>query len=255
MILIVFMGLPAMEAYARPARIPVLAYHSVMPQEFYHPINADNTWILHEETFYAQMRYLYENGFTTLTSYQLLDFLHNRGDLPDNPIIITFDDGYLDNYLYAAPILRKFGFTAMMFLITGAIHEKAPEMTAYPTQFAGWPEVLAATDVFEHGSHTHAMHRAIEGRVPLAFESVENIRTDLQQSFDAPLSLNSGFAFPQGIYSRNALEALAQESVQFAFTTRRSYVNRNSNPLLLPRFLVESYWTIEMFSDIAWGRW
>ena len=234
--------------------IPVLAYHSIMPREFYYPLNVDNPWILLDEVFYEQMRYLYENGFNAVTTRQLKDFLFHEVHLPENAIVITFDDGYLDNYLYAAPILRKFGFTAMMFLITNAIQETTPAMTAYPTQFMSTAEILASVDVFEHGSHSHAMHLALGGVPPMVNESVENIRADLRQSFEAPLTFTTGFAYPHGRYSDNALTALALEGVQFAFTTHVGYVYRDTEPLLLPRFSVTSDWTMEMFSDIVWGR-
>lgn len=181
------------EFYAQNIRIPVLAYHSVMPREFYYPINVDNPWILLEDTFYLQMRYLYENGFNSVTSQQLTDFLFNSGELPPNPVVLTFDDGYLDNALFAAPILRQFGFTAMQFLITSNIAETTPQMAAYPIQFMSESEILANTDVFEFGSHTHDMHRSVRGRPLLATESVGNIKADILYSFNFPLTFTNGF--------------------------------------------------------------
>ena len=202
-----------------PSRLPVLAYHSVVSRQFYFPINEPNQYILLDEVFYEQMRYLYENGFNSITSCQLIDFLFYDGILPENPIAITFDDGYLDNYLFAAPIMRKFGFTGMVFLITGNIPETAPTMTAYPIPFISAAEILASTDVFEFGSHAHYMHRAIDGVPPFATESVENVRADIRKSFEAPLTFRTGFAYPHGRYSDNAIQALREEGVRFAFAT------------------------------------
>ncbi|MDR2167019.1 MAG: polysaccharide deacetylase family protein [Clostridiales bacterium] len=236
-------------------KIAVLNYHSIMPQQFYEPLNVDNPWILPQEVFYEHMRYLYENGFNPLTSCQLIDFLHNNADLPKNPVIITFDDGYLDNYLFAAPILRQFGFTAMQFLIGIAILDETPTMTAFPTQFMSIYEILGSKDVFEFGSHTYAMHRRNDGIPLLVSESVEAIRADLRQSFAGPLSFTTDLAYPFGISSANAREALEAEGVKFAFTTQFGYVQRNSSPLMLPRFYVTHHWTIEKFSEIVSGEW
>jgi len=231
-------------------RIPVLNYHSIMSQEFYYPLNVDNPWILSEEVFYQQMRFLYENNFTTLTADQLKDFLFYDGTLPPNPVILTFDDGYLDNYLFAAPILRQFGFTGMVFLITSAFPETTPRMTAFPTQFMSLTEINASADVFEYGSHTHDMHRNINGRPALRVESVENIRADIRQSFDnAPLTFKC-FAYPFGAYSNAAISALKEEGVQFAFSTRWGTIHRDTNPFLLPRFCVTSEWTMEFFESL-----
>ena len=235
-------------------QIPVLAYHSIKSAEFYYPINADNPWILLDDVFRAHMQYLYDNNFTPLTSNQLINYLYHDGGLPQNPIIITFDDGYLDNYLFAAPIMREFGFSGIVFLITNAIHDVSPEMAAYPTHFIGLDGILASQDVFEFGSHTHAMHRAVDGVPPLAFESVSNIRADLRQSFAGPLTFTTGFAYPHGLASDNAIEALKAEDVLFAFITRWGYVNKNTDPFLLPRFSIESTMTMEEFSEYVWGR-
>jgi len=212
--------------------------------------------IISESAFYEQMRYLYEGGFTTLSSEQLMDFLFYGGELPQNAVVVTFDDGYLDNYYFAAPIMRRFGISGMLFLLTGHIPQNAPPMTAYPTSLMSWNEVLAVADVFELGSHTHDMHRFTEDypRFPiLRTESVENIRADLRRSFEYPLTFTGGFAYPYGGYSDNAIAALRAEGVRFAFTTEPSYVYRDMNPFLLPRFTIYPDFTLEQFSDIVRG--
>ena len=219
-------------------RIPVLTYHSVMPLVYYHPINVDNPWILQEDTFYQQMRYLYENGFNTITSCQLVDFLFYEGELPPNPVIITFDDGYLDNKLFVAPILRQFGQTAMLFIVTDYIEDTPQTMTAYPMQYLSWCQIAAITDVFEIGSHAHAMHRIVDDTPMLVTESMEDILADVLESFTFPLTFTTGFAYPYGRYSRNALLALEQAGVRFAFTTREDYMTKDMPSLLLPRFSV-----------------
>ena len=238
-----------------PVRVPVLAYHSIMSHEFYYPINVDNPWIILDTVFYEHMRFLYENAFVALTAEQLKDFLFYGGDLPPNPVVITFDDGYLDNYLFAAPIMRQFGFVGMMFLITGDIAEETPAMTAYPTQFMSLAEIHAGADVFEYGSHAHHMHQFDDNGVPLlALESVENIRTDIRQSFEAPLAFQPIFAYPFGRHSPNAIQALQEEGVEIAFATHWGYVYRDTDPFVLPRFSVTPEWTAEQFSDIVRGR-
>ena len=63
------------------------------------------------EDFDRQMAYLKENGYNTINTDQLYDYMVNGAELPENPIMITFDDGYEDNYQNAYPILKKYGFT------------------------------------------------------------------------------------------------------------------------------------------------
>jgi peptidoglycan/xylan/chitin deacetylase (PgdA/CDA1 family) len=71
--------------------------------------------------FEAQMRYLADNGYHTVSLGDL--YLARKGlkNLPPNPIVLTFDDGGLDNYRVAFPILRRYGLTATFFVITGSV--------------------------------------------------------------------------------------------------------------------------------------
>ena len=70
------------------------------------------------ETFRAQMQYLADNGYTTIDLYDLSRAIVDKQDLPEKPIILTFDDGYLDNYENAYPILEEVGFKGTFFIPT-----------------------------------------------------------------------------------------------------------------------------------------
>ena len=243
---------------ATPPQIPVLAYHSVMPAEFYDEINAANPWIFHLDSFRAHMQYLYDNDFNTLSSDQVLAFLD--GDfaaLPPNPIVLTFDDGYLDNALFVAPILREFGFTAMMFVLTHNIPDEPPVMTARHTRL-GRTHMLETADVFEFGSHTHNLHHSVDGVGAMRVATADEIRADLRQSFEAPLTLFTGFAYPGGGYSDYIIDALAHEGILFAFITYVDYFRYDTHPFKIPRFSITAdyYWDdIGFFSDVVNGRW
>jgi len=245
----------AIPAAPQPPLIPVLTYHSIKSHEFYHPINTGNPWILSESAFYEQMSYLYHAGFTPLTSYQLIDFLFYGGDLPPRPIILTFDDGYLDNYLFAAPILRQFGFMGMVFLITSAIADPAPPMAAWPTPFMGFAEIESSADVFEFGSHTHNMHQVINGVAPYRAAARDEILRDILVSLEYPLTLTTGFAYPHGAHTPAAVSALTEAGIRFAFTTRTGYLHRASDPMLIPRFAITSDMSMEKFIDIVNGNY
>jgi len=211
-------------------RLPVLAYHQVLSCQWYYPFNVANPWVLSERTFEGQMRYLYENGFVTINSEQLTGFLNHGESLPPNAVMITFDDGYLDNAVYAYPIMKKFGFTGIIFMITSIIEAEPSTVRAYPAQFMSFADMKRTSGVFEFGSHTHDMHHNVRGRPLLLAESVENIRTDLRLSFEHDfMSINAGFAYPFGRHSANAVSALRQEGVPFAFATHFGYVERGSD--------------------------
>jgi peptidoglycan/xylan/chitin deacetylase (PgdA/CDA1 family)/glycosyltransferase involved in cell wall biosynthesis len=99
---------------ARPARIPVVMYHRIVdppPAGSRHGI-----WVT-REAFAAQLASLARRGFTTITFSQYAACLAGARALPARPILLTFDDGYEDNYGNAFPLLKRFGMTATIFLI------------------------------------------------------------------------------------------------------------------------------------------
>nr|WP_301290520.1 polysaccharide deacetylase family protein [Kerstersia gyiorum] len=64
------------------------------------------------------MRWLRKHGWQTLTAEQLRGFLEEGRPVPRRSVVLTFDDGYLDNWQYAHPVLKEYGFSAIMFVVT-----------------------------------------------------------------------------------------------------------------------------------------
>ena len=75
------------------------------------------------ERFAEHLRYLQENGYTTVTLDDLLYALTEGRPLPDKPVVLTFDDGYADNYEYAFPLLSGHGFIGHFFIITDFVNQ------------------------------------------------------------------------------------------------------------------------------------
>ena len=97
-----------------PQAVPVLNYHQINDQDH-------NALTVSTDQFRKQMKYLAENGYHTITPGDMLDAWENGTPLPENPVIITFDDGYIDNYRNAYPILEEYGLKATIFLISDYI--------------------------------------------------------------------------------------------------------------------------------------
>ena len=93
--------------------IPVLTYHH---------IGSGNGWLyVSEADFEQQLVYLRERGYKTISVAELAEGLSGRTKLPDRPIVLTFDDGYDDNYQAALPVLLRQGMRASFFVVTGKI--------------------------------------------------------------------------------------------------------------------------------------
>ncbi|MBI1921522.1 MAG: polysaccharide deacetylase family protein [Geobacter sp.] len=91
--------------------VPVLMYHHVNPHR-------GDTVTVTPEVFEGQMRYLAEASYRTLTLDELLAHIDGSLELQEKAVVVTFDDGWLDNYLYAWPVLRKYGIKATIFIVT-----------------------------------------------------------------------------------------------------------------------------------------
>ena len=152
--------------------VPVLMYHHVSP----HP----GLVTVSPETFEEHIAYLARKKYHALTADEFLEFLQGKRALSGRNVLITFDDGYLDNYVYAWPILQRYGLKATIFAITGLIGDGAarkylgtaktlpatPDHRACKTAVAEgradevmlrWSEIEAmeASGVVEIHSHTH----------------------------------------------------------------------------------------------------
>lgn len=84
------------------------------------------------ENFRAQLDYLARNGYTSIDLYDLTAGIVDQKALPARPIILTFDDGYVDAYINAFPLLRQYGFTATFFIITEFVDRGQPGYLTWP---------------------------------------------------------------------------------------------------------------------------
>lgn len=111
--------------------VPVLMYHHVSP----HP----GLVTVSPETFEEHVAYLARKKYRALAADEFLDFLLGQRALDGRNVLITFDDGYLDNYVYAWPILQRYGLKATIFAITGLVGDGAART------YLGAAKVLPAT--------------------------------------------------------------------------------------------------------------
>lgn len=109
-IVIVLMGMLAWLG-SPGAGVPVLTYHQIGDSAEWWSVNADD--------FEQQLIFLRKKGYTTISVVELSEGLAGRRPLPERPIVITFDDGYEDNYRAAFPILERQGMRGTFFVVTG----------------------------------------------------------------------------------------------------------------------------------------
>lgn len=114
--------LPIPKHSGKQVRVPILMYHYVGNNP--NPLDkARDNLSVSPDKFDEQMGYLSSQGFTPITLNTLYSSLREGGGLPAKPVILTFDDGYTDFYYNAFPILKKYGFSATVFIPTALMDQ------------------------------------------------------------------------------------------------------------------------------------
>lgn len=180
--------------------VPILAYHKVG--------DTDEAYSVAPADFERQMAWLAAHGYTAVSLTDLLGHLTAGKGLPAKPIVITFDDGYEDNYLTALPIMEKHGMKATVFVITDSVGQ-APYMD--------WDQIRAmrrrGTEI---GSHTLA-HRVLTD-LPLA-ERLHDARAS-REALEWQLNTRIRFfAYPFGRFDAATADAVRQAGYLGACST------------------------------------
>lgn len=221
--------------------IPVLTYHYLLT-------DAENTRFLHTSTttsddaFNRQMAYLKEAGYTTISLYQLEDYLHNRINLPGRAVVLTFDDGLKSVRRYAYPLLKQYGFHATAFIITSRIKRHPQPWDPNSLQFMSIEELQQIADVFDLQSHTHFLHRLGPAHRPVLLSRTRrNIKLDFEHTRRALSPFNAQvwyLSYPFGGYSPTAVQAAKAAGFHMALTTQQGKVLPGDNPFALKRLFI-----------------
>jgi len=133
-------------------KIPVLMYHHLAD-------NINNNTVISPNNFENQIRTLKAEGYHAISVQELHDYLNNQIKLPEKPVLVTFDDGYLSNYEKAYPILKKYDMHAEIFVIASRIVDVSKQ-DAYPNEIAkmNWDQLKEMQDYITIQSHTWDSH-------------------------------------------------------------------------------------------------
>jgi len=207
---------------ADPARawsgwVSVLLYHRIVPVL---PTRDPYRVCVTVATFESHLRWLARRRYRSLDLGTLAAALDGtrRGRVPSRAVAITFDDGYQDNYTYAWPLLRRYGFDATIFLVTGAIGGD----NSFDAAHDGPPAAMLTRPQIEEmrrggvgfGSHSRTHPPALtELPDDQLWAEVARSRADLEGVLDAPVE---HFAYPHSKFDARVERAVARAGYTLA---------------------------------------
>ncbi|MCX7614952.1 MAG: polysaccharide deacetylase family protein, partial [Clostridiales bacterium] len=137
-------------------RVPILMYHSVLRDP-----KAEGAYIVSPNTMESDFYYLLTNGYTPVFVSDLAKYVYGNTPLPEKPVVITLDDGYLNNFTYVFPLLQKYDFKAVISVIgiSSEKFSKAPDPSPSYAHLT-WNDiaVMAQSGHVEIANHSYALH-------------------------------------------------------------------------------------------------
>ena len=229
-------------------KLPVIMYHLVLKN----PKN--NKFIVSEKDFEDDLKYINANGYTTITVNDLIEYTENKKELPKKPILLTFDDGAYNNYLYAFPLAKKYNAKFVFSPIAreadrySEVKDESPEYA-----HANWEKIteMSNSGNVEIQNHTYNMHSAKKPRIGCTKkdgESQEIYKKKLSKDLEKAQNLiyektgikPTAFFYPFGACSKcseDVIKSLGFKST-FMCESRVNKITKDPNCLFgLGRFL------------------
>jgi len=203
--------------------IPVLAYHSIT-------YSKGNSICLPLVNFKEQMKYLKDNGYHTITLSDLYKYRTRQKTLPEKSVVLTFDDGYKNNYIDMFPVLKKYNFKATIFVISSFVDKNSKFLTS---------KQLVEMDKYgiEIDAHTVKHENLITLSKDKQLQTVTQSKKDIEKILNKKINF---FSYPYGGYNKSAIEVVKKAGYTMAVTTDAGWESKNNNVLILPRVDISS---------------
>jgi peptidoglycan/xylan/chitin deacetylase (PgdA/CDA1 family) len=196
------------------------------------PANADRYRLdlsVTPDLFVTHLDAMQQAGYTAISLYTLLDHLTYGAPLPEKPVVLTFDDGYRDNYTNAFPLLRDRGLTATFFIVTDFIHDQRPEYLTWEMvreMYAGGMSIEG------HGrNHVSLANKDNDYLIWQALGTYESIEVEI--------GVRPRFiSYPAGEYDQRTTDIFRSANYWAGFTTKQGSTHHSDDLFQLRRIRV-----------------
>ena len=220
--------------YSVPEGVSVLMYHMIGNQQ-------GNAAIMTEANLRIQMNYLRDHGYHPITMQELYDYVTKGAPLPEKPVCITFDDGYLDSYTIVYPLMKEYGYPWTLFLITDDVGKPYNRMT--------WDQLKEMADSHTVTIANHTLSHPKLHNLATAKEKEKEI-VEANQALKYHLGIdNPWLAYPYGDYDDEVVAIAKKAGIKMAVTTDAGRVHVGSYPYELKRVYIGNDISLARFSE------
>jgi peptidoglycan/xylan/chitin deacetylase (PgdA/CDA1 family) len=233
--------------------LPILKYHHVGNRR--EPFGLRRLWIS-TERFEEQMAFLASHGYRTLTLSECIPYFAAHNPIPKRSVVLTFDDGFTNFREYAFPILKRYGFSASVFVVTGEVGGKSRWDRGWEFPLMGWEEICHLNQMgVDIGSHTVSHPHLTQLPQTEALDELTRSRDVLETKLNRPVNT---LLYPYGD-TNSSVEALAEKAgYLLAITIARGNLNRPDSRFRFKRVPMDEYtaaprlrWRLSPFYDYS----
>jgi len=243
--------------------VPVFMYHHVSPHK------GDMVTVA-PDVFEAQMRFLADAGYKTLSADEVLDYILGTSEIHEKAVAVTFDDGYLDNYIYAFPVFKKYNIKATIFIVTdwveaaslNTVRSQGPAPAGFkqgsevrsdeiivPSHTEGKSFVASSQahkvimnwdmikDMQKSGlagfySHTMSHKKCAELSDEKLMMELKDSKRVMEQRLHKPCPY---LCWPKGSFNESAVKIAREAGYEAVFTTQKGVIRTGSNRYCIER--------------------
>jgi peptidoglycan/xylan/chitin deacetylase (PgdA/CDA1 family) len=203
--------------------IPILMYHKIEEES-----SETDGLIVGKKDFSSQMNYLKINGYTTISLDQLYDFMSKGTALPNNPVAITFDDGYANNYTLAYPVLKANKQQATVFMIGKDIDKNKESLTSKQIKEMDANGFRVENHTFRH-----------DDLAKLTYEKQLETLTLTKIALEEILGRKVNYiAYPYGSYNTDTLKAAKKSECLMGISTEAGLTSKNDGMYAIDRIFM-----------------
>jgi len=222
----------------RPLQVSVLCYHSVCDE-----VGAINVPV---KNFLTQIQFLRSYGFDFITLDQVMEFIKDKSLPNQKPCIaLTFDDGYEDIMEHVLPLLGRLTIPAAFFVLPRPERAERP-ITEHRRHLLSANQIQYIHRLgFTIGSHTMTHRNLLKISVSEYKKEINRSKQQLEHLLHTNIMY---FAYPQGSYNSEAIDAVRQAGYKGAFSIDAGIISPGTNPFTVPRLCVNARHSLEQFS-------